>query len=193
MRQHHGLRWCPENLLFISGLYALQFKGAFPSIGAVCISNKNQGDVVLDPFRKGIGHAVQWYDFLRRQVLQKVEDALFSAEQVPTIPAKLTSIDCHVVSSSHPSIRTQEQLRNTVPPSPAMSPPSTPPGPRTDIHGVSSSHPSINAQDRNTAPPSSAMSPPSAPPGPRTECARILQRRCPSCFAGVKFGHALES
>ena len=178
-----------------------------------------QGDIVLDPFRKGIGHAVQWYDSLRRQVLQRVEDAFFSAEQVASSgPVSINIQEPCLSPSSVPVISipsTQIDQMSTYPlsdntqerPSPSLPNPSVKCVDQTSTDPLfdntqersSSSPPNPttepvfdNAQER---PSSSPPNPPTTPlpsTQPATECARILQRRCPACFSGVKFGHHLQ-
>jgi len=38
--------------------------------------NDVKGEVVRDPFRRGLGHAVQWFDILQIEVDSKVEAVL---------------------------------------------------------------------------------------------------------------------
>ena len=41
--------------------------------------NLFQGEPIQDPFRRGIGQAVQWYDALRRRLEDMVESAIDNA------------------------------------------------------------------------------------------------------------------
>ncbi|KAG6819938.1 hypothetical protein H0H93_007262 [Arthromyces matolae] len=92
--------------------------------GFVMINRK--GAAIQDPFRKGLGYAIQWYDNLQISIEKIVEDAIASAG------AQITS---------------------------------------------DSSNSSIPFQSKREVPATAAI-----------ECDRLLQKRCPACFGGNKFG-----
>lgn len=132
-----------------------------------------QGEVVKDPFRRGIGNAVQWYDSLQSLLAEQVENALKTADEIvttiktthgrppppsdPALPSSTSIKTAHVGPSPDPSLR-------------AALPSST---------------------DGQALPPSPSnvfLSPLTA----RRECARILQQRCPACFALTSFSRPSE-
>ncbi|EMD40519.1 hypothetical protein CERSUDRAFT_44780, partial [Gelatoporia subvermispora B] len=121
---------------------------------------------VLDPFRKPIGHAVQWYDALRTAVERHVEDTIDNARKI---------IANHLDRSQGTSVLPISAQPSSTPPLSAQ-PSSTPPR-----SAQPSSTPPLSAQPHST--------PPLSPPTPLLlECASILQRRCPACFGGGTFG-----
>ena len=138
-----------------------------------------QGEVVKDPFRRGIGNAVQWYDNLQAQLNDIVDQALKTTDE--TIEAiKLAQFEPSAIPTAtylSPSFDVQPQ------PSPQLSRPS----PSSGVQ----SQPSPLSQSSYPASPSGARlgsTPPVSAPKPRTECDRLLQQRCPACFAGISFG-----
>ncbi|KAG6852745.1 hypothetical protein C0991_009388 [Blastosporella zonata] len=102
--------------------------------GFVLVDKK--GQAINDPFRKGLGYAIQWYGNLHVRVEQAVEAALISA-------------DTH--NRQHPQ----------------------------------SMVPDDNSPDDNSTLPTQPLG-----SGSPFECARILQKRCPACFGGAKFGRS---
>ena len=111
-----------------------------------CSTDLNQGEVVQDAFRRGFGHAVQWYDSLQVRIEHQLEGAILAGDA--------TIRDCKQPVSLTLALST-----------PGQSNPEAP---------ISLS-PSLESES------------PLAPP-PLRECHRILQRRCPACFALDKFG-----
>ncbi|KAI0746147.1 hypothetical protein C8Q76DRAFT_605599, partial [Earliella scabrosa] len=95
----------------------------------------DKGEPIRDPFRRGLGYAVQWYDCLRNQVDTLVESAVdesFQAQgQHRTYPIPETSDETE-------SCTTGSKLSSGI-------------------------------------------------------CSRILQKRCPACFGGTKFGRNFDS
>ena len=142
-----------------------------------------------DPFRKGIGHAVQWYNLLRRQVVQRVEKALLFAEEVPAEIRQRRSDGVNLspndAQEQHPNNSQERPL-----PLPSLTSPSEGPLPFYPSSSTPSSTPSPGPVNHSAI--CAGEQAPSSPSPPLTECARILQQRCPSCFAGTKFGHSLE-
>ncbi|KAI0702132.1 hypothetical protein C8Q76DRAFT_587575, partial [Earliella scabrosa] len=92
-----------------------------------------KGEPVQDPFRRGIGYAVQWYNCLRGKV-ENLYDTLLTHE----------SVGPETYSTGHNSDRASAQ-------------PSTP-------------SPSVSSR----------------------QCDRILQKRCPACFGGTRFGRNFD-
>jgi len=152
--------------------------GRFFAVRTLFITRK-QGEVVQDPFRRGIGHAIQWYDSLRRLLLKKVDDALFLAESIPVT----ASTDRREGSRAPLPHAAMDQP--SVVPSSSSSPLSEPATASTDRCEGSRAPLPHTAMDQPSVAPSSSSS-------PLLECVWILQRQCPCCFSGVKFGHALE-
>ena len=114
-----------------------------------------------DPFRGGIGNAVQWYDNLQGQLNDIADQALKAADET------ITAIK---LAGSQPS----------PPPHPHPSP-----GVRLEdssIPQLSRPHASsgVSMEDTSTATASK----------PRIECDRLLQQRCPACFAAASSGRA---
>ncbi|KAI0707020.1 hypothetical protein C8Q76DRAFT_629548 [Earliella scabrosa] len=93
-----------------------------------------KGEPVQDPFRRGIGYAVQWYDCLRGKVENLVETAIDdSLSKIHSSKASQLSRD------NIPSLRDQSGEIYTIEP-----------------------------------------------------CDRILQKRCPACFGGTRFGRNFD-
>jgi len=138
-----------------------------------------QGEVVKDPFRRGIGNAVQWYDNLQGQLNDIVDQALKATDETITA-IKLAQFQPSATqkpSRLSPSSDVQPQ------PSPQLSRPSPSSGVQSQPSPISqSSYPSpcsgVGLED----------TPPVTAPKPRTECDRLLQQHCPACFAGTSFG-----
>ncbi|KAI0701749.1 hypothetical protein C8Q76DRAFT_633393 [Earliella scabrosa] len=95
----------------------------------------DKGEPIRDPFRRGLGYAVQWYDCLRNQVDTLVESAVDESVQ-------------------------------------AQGPRRTQPTPDT----------SKETELRTTGSKLSSGT-----------CSRVLQKRCPACFGGTKFGRNFDS
>ncbi|KAI0694292.1 hypothetical protein C8T65DRAFT_711030 [Cerioporus squamosus] len=93
----------------------------------------DKGEPILDPFRRGLGYAVQWYDCLKN----KTESLLDRATR--------TNVPREIPMDVHYEIR-------------------------------------MNTSDYEGAPRLTSDS-----------CHRILQKRCPACFGGNKFGRAFSS
>ena len=122
----------------------------------------NQGEVVQDAFRRGFGHAVQWYDSLQVRLEHQLEAAIVAG-------------DATVRDSKRP-----------VPLTPAINPEAPTSHPTQNIPDVPLSN---QGQSNSEAPmaPSPSLEDELSPP-PLRECHRILQRRCPACFSLDKFG-----
>ncbi|EMD39021.1 hypothetical protein CERSUDRAFT_47795 [Gelatoporia subvermispora B] len=145
------------------------------------VSLEMLGVPMLDPFRRPLGFAIQWYDSVRVLISRTVDDTIESARQAiaaherldePAVPSMPSGVSC---GTSTPPFITSRTLPNTS---------KTLPIPPSDH-----------------LPPSEAPSqmPPSSTPGVhhdptrqrRTQCSSFLQRRCPACFGGSAWGRTL--
>ena len=57
-----------------------------------------QGEPVQDPFRRGIGHAIQWYDTLRQRLEAMVESAINNAHSRIAVAEATTVQRCPLPS-----------------------------------------------------------------------------------------------
>ncbi|KAI0694788.1 hypothetical protein C8Q76DRAFT_634071 [Earliella scabrosa] len=113
-------------------LKALYQRRGFPILN-------DKGEPIQDPFRRGLGYAIQWYDCLRNRVESLVESAVDDC--LETIKA---------FKASH-SLESED-------------------GQQLELF-------------RESAPPKLASG----------SCDRILQKRCPACFGGTKFGRGFDT
>lgn len=124
--------------------------------------------MVQDAFRRGIGHAVQWFDVLQVRLDQQLEAAIVAADAavrhlnaIPLTPP-LSNLLTHESPLHGDAIRHSEDTHLT----PSI------------IHEELASHPNQFQES----------DPGCDPTPPLKECSRILQRRCPTCFGLDAFG-----
>ena len=118
--------------------------------------------MVQDAFRRGIGHAAQWYDILQVHLDRQVEAAIVAAD-------------------------TNVRHSKAAPQTPGAFPlihQSNPDAPLTP-GDILTSHP--NPSNHESKPLDGDLPVPS-PPLNLNECSRILQQRCPTCFGLNTFG-----
>ncbi|EMD34765.1 hypothetical protein CERSUDRAFT_54749 [Gelatoporia subvermispora B] len=134
------------------------------------------GAPLLDPFRKPLGRAVQWYDHLRIVVERRIETAIESARCI---------VSDHLEAKPSPMSPTPVDTATAGPvaESPLPSDLDMPPSLAEDCV---SDHLSASPGRGNGAPPRIA-----GPASLRT-CATLLQRRCPACFGGDTFGRSFS-
>lgn len=141
-----------------------------------------QGTPVQDAFRRGLGHAIQWYDNLQLQMEQNVDQAVLNADKacqdlkwnqaIPEATQNLATIPIPAATSIPAAM-----LISATMPIPATTPTSaTTPFP---------SPTQLTQAILKPLPLTSPTKPPLLTPG---QCARILQQRCPACFGGLLFG-----
>jgi hypothetical protein len=137
-----------------------------PLRSSYCFIDLNQGEVVQDTFRRGFGHAVQWYDSLQVRIEHQLEGAILAGDATvrdckQPVPLMLA------INPEAPTSRTGQTIVDAPLSTPGQSNPEAP---------ISLS-PSLESK--------SPLS-----PSPLRECHRTLQRRCPACFALNKFGRS---
>lgn len=145
-------------------------------------SNCLQGDTVQDPFRRSLGHAIQWYDCLRLDVDKQIEEVLALCEQECQDTLKLDEDSDPMLN---PGTETSYMISF-----PAM--PSTPHTQRLEKVQVLST-------------PRHPRTVPACPPGPpdtpgskagvhltHGSCHQFLRRLCPACFGGTLFGRPFD-
>jgi hypothetical protein len=138
--------------------------------------------VVQDAFRRGIGHAVQWYDILQVRLDQQLEAAIVAADTAvdhlkaaPLMPSfDGLPLSNQVIHEVHPNGNAIHHSEET-------------PLPPSISHEELTSHPNQSTHESN-----SGGDHPIPTPPPK-ECSRILQRRCPTCFALDEFGRPGQS
>ncbi|OCH83923.1 hypothetical protein OBBRIDRAFT_815662 [Obba rivulosa] len=139
------------------------------------LDSANQGTPMLDPFRKPLGYAVQWYDNVRVLIDRTVDHAIDNARA--TIAAHLQSNMSAPVSrdptDGHPLV--------------VVDGPMTQPATSSDTTG-SSATTSHTTESSTPSPPSKPKSDDDSTSGSRRECASFLQHRCPACFGGAEWG-----
>ncbi|EMD35682.1 hypothetical protein CERSUDRAFT_85646 [Gelatoporia subvermispora B] len=145
----------------------------------------HKGEPLTDPFRKPLGHAVQWYDSLRVLVERDIDRAIDKARRIVTDHLKPP---VHRASSSDPT----SDDTSIISPVATCAPPvaSSSEIPFTKKHRRRSRK-VANAATLEVSL-SELISPfvPEQPPEPRTTCDPVLQRRCPACFGGETFGQS---
>lgn len=124
---------------------------------------------IKDAFRRGIGHAVQWYDSLRVRMEKEVDSAIKVADGLVDAETARQSNDS---SSDSPcsSVPSSSPLPSPTPPTPTPVCPGPPP-------------------QRETFPSLQTDAPPALTPG---QCARILRQRCPACFGLDTWGRSFQ-
>ncbi|KAH6893817.1 hypothetical protein BKA70DRAFT_1534649 [Coprinopsis sp. MPI-PUGE-AT-0042] len=122
------------------------------------IDDKN----IIEPFRKGLGYAMQWYDMLLVEVEHQKEQALLRA---------LANIKSRSVQDNPGAVN------------------SSPEYPSATTDPLSPVSPTTTTDPSPPIPPTAAKAPTSISgnlsPG---ECARFLQQLCPLCFGGDTYG-----
>jgi hypothetical protein len=168
-----------------------------------------------DPFRRGLGYAIQWHDALRVAMNQHVDAALqASAKCIDDLSLQPNSHDARAASDLPDiALATADLYLDDVTETSAATHPNPHRGHTADPTTPTATHPHqghtfVGAEPRqDNAPPTqpgpdNAAHPPatldslqdSSPTGigPRTQCARILQQRCPACFAATTFGRSFN-
>ncbi|RXW16674.1 hypothetical protein EST38_g9188 [Candolleomyces aberdarensis] len=121
----------------------------------------SKGKRVHEPFRRGLGYAMQWYDCLRIEIERMKEKAIASKF---SSPAQGTSLGCNLTANGISS---------------------PPPVPTTIVPGAVVPGPGEQFTVFEERVPFGPIPPPAL-----LECHRLLQGRCPACFGGNKFGTA---
>ncbi|KAK1224570.1 hypothetical protein PQX77_012524 [Marasmius sp. AFHP31] len=162
-----------------NGLTMLYRKRGFRLVGAT-------GEPLQDPIRRALGTSLQWYDTLvievERYVTQKIDDV---KRVLPTLSSPVSSSPSPLTAS--PAFAMLARTTHSTPTPPPSSPsPATPP-----------SDPSLPAPTPEPIPASPAAPPASTggePPIPPFEgsCDPYLQRLCPACFGGSRFGQSFQ-
>ncbi|KIJ59524.1 hypothetical protein HYDPIDRAFT_100539, partial [Hydnomerulius pinastri MD-312] len=124
---------------------------------------------VQDPFRCGLGFAVQWYDVLQVQVEYKLETAIQACRD------RIKSFKIPSASPHHPMPHTPDQQSFTPNPQRLVTP--SHPAPPFPL-------PASDAGSNHSLQLTSSLTPGS--------CAPILVQRCPACFGGTTFGQSLS-
>jgi len=128
----------------------------------------SQNETVHEPFRRGLGFSVQWFDVLHVEVERRIEASLqicrerVKASKLPQVTPS-TPIPC-TRNQTSPSVKSSFLY------------------PMTPLKYNSSIL--TSASDLDT--------PPSNPSLSSGCCAPILVQRCPACFAGTTFGRPLS-
>ncbi|KAK1222720.1 hypothetical protein PQX77_014425 [Marasmius sp. AFHP31] len=180
-----------------NGLTMLYRKRGFRLVGAT-------GEPLQDPIRRALGTSLQWYDTL------VVEVERYVTQKVDNVKRILPTLDSPVSSSPSPLTVSPAfaMLGRTLHPSPAPAPsspsPATPPSSPSPAAPLSSPTPA--APLSNPSPPAPTSEPipdsPAAPPASKGEkppippfegsCDPYLQRLCPACFGGSRFGQSFQ-
>ncbi|KAK1234210.1 hypothetical protein PQX77_002586 [Marasmius sp. AFHP31] len=192
-----------------SGLTMVYRRRGFRLLGAA-------GEALSDPIRRALGNSLQWYDTLLveidRYLTQKVDavkqnlpklcspvsslpsplakspafallpsaDASVSATPVPSTPSTSGSAVSSTPTSTSDASTPHEEV---LPASTGQTPP-----PTISSNPTSTSHAPTPHED---VPPASAGR---APPTPPSEgvCDPYLQRLCPACFGGTRYGQSFQ-
>ncbi|KAK1224491.1 hypothetical protein PQX77_012604 [Marasmius sp. AFHP31] len=144
------------------------------------------GEALQDPIRRALGNCLQWYDTLLveidRYLTQKI-DAI--KHELPTLESPISSL---------PSPLSKSPAFDLIP------------GPDVSVLATSVPSPTLASESTIAPPPTSVPSsstapdkgPPAStghsPPTPPSEgaCDPYLQRLCPACFGGTRFGQSFQ-
>ncbi|KAJ7587929.1 hypothetical protein C8J56DRAFT_1049993 [Mycena floridula] len=143
----------------------------------------SNGDLYKEPFRRGLGYAIQWYDCLHIETERIVDAAVDASDALVQSKREnqeniLKSPLPSTVSPSELKPCTLAELRSNVMP--------VYPGPVPAV-GTSSVEDTAKSSGSTAPPPTPARG--TLTPG---ECHRMLQKRCPACFGETLFGRTLH-
>ncbi|KAJ7588794.1 hypothetical protein C8J56DRAFT_1049722 [Mycena floridula] len=137
------------------------------------------GTLCLDPFRKSLTSAVQWFDCLGIQVADRVAEVVdLSAQFIDQHTASDNSVET-LPGASGPSNSNATFNRPNIEADPGH--------PQPDIQFVNQFGGTVHARVQLTT----AADPPQAIPTPG-ECHQILQDLCPACFGGRLYGRSFQ-
>ncbi|KAJ7575197.1 hypothetical protein C8J56DRAFT_1120069 [Mycena floridula] len=137
-----------------------------------------------EPFRRGLGHAIQWYDCLFVQTEAAVDkavdecDAIAQALKIPPTPHFKSPLPSTSSPSTLRPYTVEEALNNRLPTVVAEAYSAEV---EKDMAAARALHPTPDLSDV----PSESIKLDGMSPG---ECHRILQQRCPACFGGAMYG-----
>ncbi|EMD30807.1 hypothetical protein CERSUDRAFT_60815 [Gelatoporia subvermispora B] len=128
----------------------------------------SQGVPMLDPFRKPLGYAIQWYDSTRVLISRTIDGAIEAARL-----AVATHKDPNEVAPPpQPSLPLPNASEPSAIPSADQQPPPEPSSQMPPLLPPDACHDSTT--------------------GPRnTRCSSLLRSRCPACFGGSEWGRSL--
>ncbi|KAL0575864.1 hypothetical protein V5O48_006114 [Marasmius crinis-equi] len=131
----------------------------------------SKGNPVKDPLRRSLSQALQWYDTLQLGIDRSLDDALEALKpNLPQLPDTLSALpQPHAVSGAFEKLATElkPELPSEAPQSQKLDPSPEAPRPQRD--------------ERATEPPLTAG-----------RVAGYLQRLCPACFGGERFGSSFK-
>ncbi|KAK1223731.1 hypothetical protein PQX77_013383 [Marasmius sp. AFHP31] len=156
-----------------SGLSMLYRKRGFRLLGP-------SGEALQDPIRRALGSSLQWYDTLvnevNRYVTQKIE-GVKRLLPIPTLPrpspSPLATSPAYALLPTPPSPPSSASHSVPVPPEPTTTT-------STSTLGSSSEPPPASTGSKLPQPPSEGS------------CDPYLQRLCPACFGGKRYGQSFQ-
>ncbi|KAJ7584472.1 hypothetical protein C8J56DRAFT_893124 [Mycena floridula] len=158
----------------------------------------NTNQPYKEPFRRGLGHAIQWYDCLSVQTEAAVDkavdecDAIAQALKRPLLPLYKSPLPSTSSPSTLRPYTIEEALNNKMPTLVAETYSAEV---EKDIAAARAQLPTDAPSEPTDAPPEPTDAPPeSIKPGAMSpgECHRILQQRCPACFSGTMYGRSFN-
>ncbi|KAJ7583723.1 hypothetical protein C8J56DRAFT_1054242 [Mycena floridula] len=141
-----------------------------------------------EPFRRGLGHAIQWYDCLFVQTEAAVDkavdecDAIAQALKIPPTPHFKSPLPSTSSPSTLRPYTVEEALNNGLPTVVAEAYSAEV---EKDMAAARALRPTPDLSDV----PSESIKLDGMSPG---ECHRILQQRCPACFGGAMYGRSFN-
>ncbi|EMD32924.1 hypothetical protein CERSUDRAFT_57603, partial [Gelatoporia subvermispora B] len=138
----------------------------------------SKGVPILDPFRRPLGFAIQWYDSVRVLIARTLDDAVEKARQM---------IAAREGADSSPSPSRPSDMST-----PSQLPHLQPPNLLNETATSSSDRPLPATSSLMTPLSPSSTSHDTRKPGVR-QCSSFLQRRCPACFGGSNWGRTLAA
>lgn len=159
-----------------------------PSILKMLTTFYQQGKFIDQPFRKGLGYALKWYDILRVDIERRTEAAISAKVSGAPQPTPANNPNSDHDNASHPPTSRQPSI-----PPPAERPPSidTNYPATTSLPSSTGSSTTVPSSDSNSPPGATAEPQESSRAVPLKEASRLLQQRCPACFGGKKYGRSL--
>ncbi|TFK61292.1 hypothetical protein BDN72DRAFT_863712 [Pluteus cervinus] len=150
-----------------------------------------RGSLMKDPFRRGLGTAVLWYDTLRVQIDSEVDSAIssFSARTVPGSGVAVAVGDQPLVKVQQDQPVAQELQK---PPASTISSFAATAVPDSGGSGAVSNQHLIQTQQSHPVEREPLKPPRRQPRLTLGEAARSLRNRCPACFGHTQWGRSLD-
>ncbi|KAJ8076923.1 hypothetical protein AAF712_011238 [Marasmius tenuissimus] len=128
----------------------------------------SEGKAPTDPLRRALGHSLEWYDMLRNDIDRHLNDRLEDTKtKLPQLPDAISSITSSHTTSTAFSMVPAPKLTTI---------------PHANTQPEASNQPATVIEEGEGEKPLAAG-----------QCAGYLQRLCPACFGGQRFGESFQN